>query len=270
MDDFMTSAEAARFLGVGPTSVKRWADAGWLECVKTAGGHRRFRREVVLRFQNGQSGSASAPAEQLDEWIRRISSDLDPHGLQSALLAERARLGSWTRTADLIGQVLVELGARWCAGSLSVLDEHLATERLTRGLVRCAEAIPLRAGAPRVLLANAPGDEHTLGLRLAELCLRERGWNVLWGGGSLPVEELERILREGGCKLLGLSAAENAHDADELAAFVRRIGSLAAECGVELVLGGAGAWPEAGADLPRFRRVRSFRELDEQLAVAIG
>ena len=46
-DEYLSPAEAARVLHVSPKTVSRWASHGWLPCVVTLGGHRRFRREDV-------------------------------------------------------------------------------------------------------------------------------------------------------------------------------------------------------------------------------
>jgi len=50
--DYLSTREAAELLGVGTTSVKRWSDEGALNCIKTAGGHRRFLRADVLAFRS--------------------------------------------------------------------------------------------------------------------------------------------------------------------------------------------------------------------------
>ena len=44
------------------------------------------------------------------------------------------------------------------------------------------DALPVGERGPVCLLACAEGDDHTLGLSLAELCLREAGWATLWAG----------------------------------------------------------------------------------------
>ena len=49
-DPLLTPAEVAKLLRVHPKSVTRWAQAGMIECIKTPGGHRRFRRSAVERF----------------------------------------------------------------------------------------------------------------------------------------------------------------------------------------------------------------------------
>jgi excisionase family DNA binding protein len=48
-DELLTPAEVARMLRVGPKTVTRWEQEGKLRCIKTLGGHRRFRRSDVER-----------------------------------------------------------------------------------------------------------------------------------------------------------------------------------------------------------------------------
>jgi excisionase family DNA binding protein len=43
-------SDAARFIGVHFTTLRRWADAGKAPCYRTAGGRRRFRRDELTAF----------------------------------------------------------------------------------------------------------------------------------------------------------------------------------------------------------------------------
>jgi len=43
----MTPNQVARLLDVSADSVRAWADAGRLKCIRTVAGHRLFRREDV-------------------------------------------------------------------------------------------------------------------------------------------------------------------------------------------------------------------------------
>lgn len=45
-----TSSQAARYLGVSLATIRRWADAGHLDCYRTPGGQRRFSREQLDSF----------------------------------------------------------------------------------------------------------------------------------------------------------------------------------------------------------------------------
>lgn len=254
---YLTPAEACELAGVGPTTLKRWADAGVLAHVKTAGGHRRFVRSELERFLSRSRRVGPPDTTDPNPWIGKLLGSL-PHEVEGELLFARARLGSWHQVADELGGVLREIGERWSRGELTILDEHIASERLARGLARIGEALPSRPGAPRALLACIEGDEHSLGLGLVELCLRELGWATLWAGARTPIAELERVIGTVEIDLIALSASSQSQEA---AALARACSSLARACearGIALAIGGNGAWPETAAGYERFRDFASF------------
>ena len=43
----LTPGEVAVLFRVDPKTVTRWAESGWLACVRTPGGHRRFLASEV-------------------------------------------------------------------------------------------------------------------------------------------------------------------------------------------------------------------------------
>lgn len=236
-DQLLSSGEVARRLNVAPATLKRWADAGKLPCVRTAGGHRRFARRDVERLEL-RLGGASAVAR----WVDGVLADPDA-ATAAALLLERERLGAWWRVADDLGGVLAELGRRWERGEYCILEEHAASDRLARALARCCETLPLDACAPRILLAAAEGEEHTLGLSLVELTVRERGWRAQWGGRAVPAAEIVGLVERGEVEAVALSASVVCEPAG-LAREAARVGEACARRGVALIAGGMGRWPE--------------------------
>ena len=252
MDDLIPMREVARLAGVGPTAVKRWTDAGLLRCVRTAGGHRRFQRDEVEAFVREQAG-AGAP----DPWIGALLQPGDPRALEAFLLAERARAGAWHRVSARAGVALARLGELWRSGALTVVEEHLASERLARALARVGEGIPLAAGAPQALLACAEGDDHALGLALVEIVLREAGWAASWAGLRMPIPELRPALGRG-VRMLAVSASEASANALDLRRQAGALGRLCRASGVALVLGGAGAWPDRPRTGVRFHALEPF------------
>ena len=48
--DYLTAGEAGKMLMVSPKTVTRWADAGRIPHAVTLGGHRRFRREDIVKI----------------------------------------------------------------------------------------------------------------------------------------------------------------------------------------------------------------------------
>lgn len=73
---WLSLREASEMLGVHPSTLRRWADAGTIPCTRTPGGHRRFRRtdlEHILQAE-GKPGPPHpgppvevAPEEEMDE-----------------------------------------------------------------------------------------------------------------------------------------------------------------------------------------------------------
>ena len=53
-------SEAADFLGVHFTTLRRWADAGQVPCIRTPGGRRRFSRSELTAFLAGLHSGESA------------------------------------------------------------------------------------------------------------------------------------------------------------------------------------------------------------------
>ena len=254
----LTSAEVAKILGVTAVSVKRWADMGLLRTARNVGNTRRFDPVEVERFLKDQTGAVQPDhGPDVEGWLELLLSDADSHQLLATIYAERARLGAWWKVAESLSAVLEEIGERWTEGTLSILEEHVATERLARILAQVADQLPSRAGAPRLLLTTAEGEEHTLGLSLAEIVIREHGWPVLWAGRRVPLSEIVAHVASGSVDAVAVSASSVA-DPGDLLAQTERLGAICRAGEVHLLLGGSGPWPEW---IPYGARVVTFQEL---------
>lgn len=51
-EPLMTPGEVAALFRVDPKTVARWSAAGKLPCIRTLGGHRRFRKSDVKALLN--------------------------------------------------------------------------------------------------------------------------------------------------------------------------------------------------------------------------
>jgi excisionase family DNA binding protein len=59
--DWLTLGQAARYLGVAQSTIRKWSDQGRLPAFYTPGGHRRYRQRDLDSFVAGSSG-ATTPA----------------------------------------------------------------------------------------------------------------------------------------------------------------------------------------------------------------
>lgn len=92
---------------------------------------------------------------------------------------------------EVLAPALEEVGRRWEAGEITVAHEHLAAE-VSRSLVaELGERVraPTRSGR-LALVACSPQEEHCIGGQMLAALLESSDWEVLYLGGSLPLEDL--------------------------------------------------------------------------------
>lgn len=119
---------AAEQLGVHPVTLRRWADAGKIDSVRTAGGHRRFAEEEIDRFiRSSDTPSSTTEGQSLqDRALTSTRRDLKTHA------------ASWNTTmapADkeekrLLGRRLMGLLIQYVAADEDALAEVLEEARI--------------------------------------------------------------------------------------------------------------------------------------------
>jgi excisionase family DNA binding protein len=58
--EWLTLGQAAKYLGVAQSTIRKWSDSGRLSAFYTPGGHRRFRREDLDSFLGSSRASGRA------------------------------------------------------------------------------------------------------------------------------------------------------------------------------------------------------------------
>jgi methanogenic corrinoid protein MtbC1 len=141
----------------------------------------------------------------------------------------------------MLQPALHEMGQRWAVGERRVYDEHqltaLSSAILELAFDRRPELTPLRQlAAPAVILVIAEGNAHTLGLRIVEYHLLDRGLPVFTIAPGLPIAEVCELTRALRPQVLGVSVA-----LPEQISAVRALGEAvlsSGEPGPALVAGG--------------------------------
>jgi excisionase family DNA binding protein len=63
--DWLTLGQAAKYLGVAQSTIRKWSDGGRLPAFYTPGGHRRFRRGDLDRFLGSSRAAPSGSSRVL-------------------------------------------------------------------------------------------------------------------------------------------------------------------------------------------------------------
>src|SRR2546422_10083479 len=79
--DWLTLGQAAKFLGVAQTTVRKWSDQGRVPAFYTPGGHRRYRRRDLELFvdRSGPSGQPRGPLVLVVADAARLREDMRVH-----------------------------------------------------------------------------------------------------------------------------------------------------------------------------------------------
>ena len=108
--EWISTKKAKSLLGVGSTTIKRWADDGTLASMRTPGGHRRFRRDAVERLLRQQP--ATGKDLEIDGWIKLLVGESDVMRIRGEIYQLRDQLGGWYRAADFLDNVMREIWTR--------------------------------------------------------------------------------------------------------------------------------------------------------------
>jgi excisionase family DNA binding protein len=112
--DWLTLGQAARYLGVAQSTIRKWSDQGRLPAFYTPGGHRRYRQRDLDAFVAGSSAAAapqrSRPAPLVlivddDPRIRefvRVNLEMDGFAVREAGNAEEGLAALEAEPPDLI------------------------------------------------------------------------------------------------------------------------------------------------------------------------
>ena len=162
-----------------------------------------------------------------------------------------------------MASAIAEMGREWEAGGCQIFEEHAATEALRRGIALCVVEMPCPRVAPTVALFTVAGERHTLGLSLAELVFAEAGWRIFWLGEGPPAERTWTAGDEARGPDLVVVSASSVTPQAAIAKYQAELLRAAGDAGVELALGGGGAF----APTPKARRLVAFQELQSFLGV---
>ena len=93
--DWLTLGQAARYLGVAQSTIRKWSDNGRVRAFKTPGRHRRYRRDDLDAFlERSLPDARSGPVvlivdddERLREYVR-VNLEMEGYTVQEAGSAE--------------------------------------------------------------------------------------------------------------------------------------------------------------------------------------
>ena len=158
--EWLTLGQAAKYLGVAQSTMRKWSDVGRVSAFYTPGGHRRYRRADLDQFLD-RSGPAGPPStsgprvlivdddERLREYVR-VNLEAEGYVVREAASAEEGLAALDEESPDLIlldvmmpkvdgWEMLQRVQEKHGVGAIPVImfsgkvDEESAAEATSRG-----------------------------------------------------------------------------------------------------------------------------------------
>jgi excisionase family DNA binding protein len=259
---YFNSLEAAKILGVNVSTIKRWTDEDKLECIQSAGGHRKFLMRHLADFLEKNKKKTSKvnlfPIE--DEKDLQISQHILKGDFEYLItyLQENAFFGNRNRVQQvmnglylaqyplyqiydhLITPVLHSIGGLWERGEISIAKEHLASQTIKDSIVRLQGIIRIPSEKiGNVLCLNFSDELHDIALKMVDHILEVRGFNVLFTGQITPLFDIEQLF-----DLLKLErvyiSSTIVNDSTGVQAEFHRICQISTTHGARVYIGGQG------------------------------
>ncbi len=107
--DWLTLGQAAKYLGVAQSTIRKWSDLGRVPTFYTPGGHRRYRRRDLDNFleRSGPAGKTGPLVlivdddEQLRQYVH-VNLELEGYSVREAESAEEGLAALEEEVPDLI------------------------------------------------------------------------------------------------------------------------------------------------------------------------
>lgn len=168
--------KVAKSIGVSESSLKRWCDAGFLNAVKTAGGHRRISRPEVISFVKrkkikliqpeaiGLPGIQDVVIENAEDGVNQFCAALlAPDAERCSKLLLSVFMQGW-EVAEIIDQIVSpafnRIGDQWHQGRVEVYQERQACLACLNSIRQLGSLLPAPSTTAPTAIGGAIENDH--------------------------------------------------------------------------------------------------------------
>ena len=132
----------------------------------------------------------------------------DPQTITHLLKCELALRGLRDFVCQLLPALSSMIGHAWADGRINVRHEHIYSENVQALLTQAINSIDKKSLGPRIIMSTPSGEQHTMGLLMAQLMLTMEGGECIQLGGQLEVDELLQAAIQFEAEVISLSFSE--------------------------------------------------------------
>ncbi len=209
----LSTNEVANMLKVNESTVKRWTDKGSLRCIKTPGGHRKYKMKDVVQFMDTFSYDVTDLLVPAKEQMSKVNVSTDyailtkdfktlaelfyntmlegnrENTFQYLNLLYANRISQVEMFDNIVFPAFHRVGMKWLSGELRIEQEHLASNTALHAIFKLQDHITKKPKHGGIALCGCLEDEyHEIGITCVNNVLDTNGWTTLYLGPNLPAE----------------------------------------------------------------------------------
>lgn len=211
----------------------------------------------------GQKPTNVSTLDHLQQCLSAVD-QLDAVFLESSLLRALTNLGQPAFLEEVVAPLLEATGERWANGNFKVAHEHLVSAVVRSILGGMVLTQSTGNSGPAIVLTTPSGQHHEFGILMASIVATSSGWNPVYLGPDMPVEEIASAAIRKNARAVALSIIYPQDD-PRLSMELRKLRKYVGD-DITIIVGGRAhdSYESALADIAALR-IRNLSDMKEQL-----
>ena len=201
---YLNTKQVGNLFDVNESTVRRWATSGKIECISSAGGHRKFSYQNVMNFANTQGLKINSSEIPYNVNRKTIISDSVNHVFKNdakslELIFVQLFLDG-TTLSDLmdnyVEKILVEIQNKLDKKEVSIAEEHIARKIVSKALnnFKLSVSDSSSQNNENILCLNLENDIPDLPIDMIQILLENKNYNVHNCGANTSIKDIKKLL----------------------------------------------------------------------------
>ena len=201
---YLNTKQVGNLFDVNESTVRRWATSGKIECISSAGGHRKFSYQNVMNFANTQGLKINSSEIPYNVNRKTIISDSVNHVFKNdakslELIFVQLFLDG-TPLSDLmdnyVEKILVEIQNKLDKKEVSIAEEHIARKIVSKALNNFKLTVSDNSSQNKenILCLNLENDIPDLPIDMIQILLENKNYNVYNCGANTSIKDIKKLL----------------------------------------------------------------------------
>ena len=201
---YLNTKQVGNLFDVNESTVRRWATSGKIECISSAGGHRKFSYQNVMNFANTQGLKINSSEIPYNVNRKTIISDSVNHVFKNdakslELIFVQLFLDG-TPLTDLmdnyVEKILVEIQNKLDRREVSIAEEHIARKIVSKALnnFKLTVSDSSSENKENILCLNLENDIPDLPIDMIQILLENKNYNVHNCGANTSIKDIKKLL----------------------------------------------------------------------------